>query len=69
MGLCVFLLIFGPAVALIYFPLTTRNQSFQIARAGVSQTPAGVHPARRGASTISWTTDAERQSHSRKSAA
>ena len=45
MGLCVFLLICGPATALLYFPLTTRKQGFHLTPAVVSQTPAGSTPA------------------------
>jgi hypothetical protein len=45
MGLWVFLLICGPLTSLLYFPLSTRKQSFRLAPAGVSQTPAGTAPS------------------------
>jgi hypothetical protein len=45
MGLWVILLICGPVTALLYFPLTTRKQSFRLAPAGVSQTSAGPAPS------------------------
>jgi hypothetical protein len=45
MGLWVFLLICGPVTALLYFPLTTRKQSFRLAPAGVWQTSAGPAPS------------------------
>jgi hypothetical protein len=60
MGLCVFLLICGPATALLYFPLTTRRQSFYLAPVGVSQTSAG--PTQTGAkapNVISWSRNAD----------
>jgi hypothetical protein len=40
MGLCTFFLIFAPAAALLYVPLTMRMHELQPAHAGVSQTPA-----------------------------
>ena len=46
MGVCTFLLIFGPAAALLYVPLTTRMHELQPVRAGVSQTPAAPGPVR-----------------------
>jgi hypothetical protein len=69
MGLCVFLLICGPAAALLYFPLTTRKQSLQLLRAVVPQTPARPIPARQGSSPINWTGEAVPHSRTRKSAA
>lgn len=69
MGLCVFLLICGPATALLYFPLTTRTQSFHLTPAAVSQTPAGPTPARNGTGTIGWIHTADQQSHQWRSAA
>ena len=70
MGLWVFLLICGPATALLYFPLTTRKQSFHLAPAGVSQTPAG--PASSTVSepsVIHWNGEAEDHNRNWKSAA
>ena len=69
MGLWVFLLICGPATALLYFPLTTRKQSFHLTPAVVSQTPAGSTPAQGASSTIGWIRTADQQSHPWKSAA
>jgi hypothetical protein len=69
MGLWVFLLICGPAAALLYFPLTTRKQSLQLVRAVVPQTSARTIPARKGSSPINWTGEATQQQHTRKSAA
>jgi hypothetical protein len=60
MGLWVFLLICGPVTALLYFPLTTRKQSFRLAPAGVSQTSAGPAPSTvNGPNVISWTREAD----------
>ena len=60
MGLWVFLLICGPVTALLYFPLTTRKQSFRLAPAGVSHTPAGsTSPAVKGPDVIPWTREAD----------
>jgi hypothetical protein len=69
MGLCVFLLIWGPAAALLYFPLTTRMQSFQLAPAVVRRSPAGATSAPKGSSTIGWTREADSSVHHWKSAA
>lgn len=69
MGLCVFLLICGPATALLYFPLTARKQGFHLTPAVVSQTPAASTPAQSGSSTIGWIRTADQQSHQWKSAA
>jgi hypothetical protein len=69
MGLCVFLLICGPATALLYFPLTTRKQSFHLTPAVVSQTPAGSTSARHDSGAIAWIRTADQHSHSWKSAA
>jgi hypothetical protein len=60
MGLCVFLLICGPAAALLYVPLTMRKQEFCPARVGVSQTSAQATPAAaKGLDAIWWTRDAD----------
>jgi hypothetical protein len=60
MGLCVFLLVCGPAAALMYFPLTTRKQELCPARVGVSQTSAQATPAAaNGLDAIWWTREAE----------
>jgi hypothetical protein len=69
MGLWVFLLICGPVAALLYFPLTTRNQSSHLAPAVVPQTPAGLTPARNGSSPINWTGETEPRSRTWNSAA
>ncbi len=69
MGLCVFLLICGPATALLYFPLTARKQSFHLTPVVVSQTSTGPTSAPNGSSTIGWIRPAEEQSHTWKSAA
>jgi hypothetical protein len=69
MGLCVFLLICGPATALLYFPLTTRKQGFHLTPAVVSQTPADFTSARNGSGTIGWIPTADQHSHQWKSAA
>jgi hypothetical protein len=59
MGLCVFLLICGPATALMYFPLTMRTQEFCLVRADVSQTSAEPKPAAaKGLDAIRWTRNA-----------
>jgi hypothetical protein len=55
MGLSVFLLICGPAAALMYFPLTMRKQQFCLAAADVSQTSAEPKPAAaKGLDVIQW---------------
>jgi hypothetical protein len=60
MGLCVFLLICGPAAALMYFPLTMRKQEFCLAPADVSQTSAEATPAAaKGLDAIRWTREAD----------
>ena len=69
MGLCVFLLICGPAAALLYFPLTTRKQSYHLAPAVVPQTPADPTSARRGSNPISWSGETLQHCYTRKSAA
>jgi hypothetical protein len=69
MGLCVFLLICGPATALLYFPLTMRKQSFHLTPAVVSQTPADSTPARNGSGTISWIRTADQHSNQWNNAA
>jgi hypothetical protein len=70
MGLCVFLLICGPAAALMYFPLTMRNQEFCLVSAGVSQTPAETKPAAgKGHHTIQWTRSADEHLRNLKRAA
>jgi hypothetical protein len=69
MGLCVFLLICGPAAALLYFPLSTRKQGFHLTPAVVSQTTAAPTPARQDSGIIGWTQTADRHDHNWKSAA
>jgi hypothetical protein len=69
MGLCVFLLICGPATALLFFPLTTRKQGFHLKPAVVSQTTADPTPVRKGSGIIGWTRGADRHDHNWKSAA
>jgi hypothetical protein len=60
MGLWVFLLICGPATALLYFPLTTRKQSFRLAPADVSQTSAGSAPTTvKELDVLPWNREAE----------
>jgi hypothetical protein len=70
MGLCVFFLICGPAAALMYFPLTMRNQTFCLVSAGVSQTPAEPTPAAaKGFDAIGWTREADEHLRNLKRAA
>jgi hypothetical protein len=70
MGLWVFLLICGPATALLYFPLTTRRQSFRLAPADVSQTSAGPAPATvKERDVLRWNREAEDHLRDWKSAA
>jgi hypothetical protein len=70
MGLSVFLLICGPAAALMYFPLTLRNQEFCLVRADVSQTSAQPkHAAAKGLDAIPWTRDADEHTRNLKRAA
>jgi hypothetical protein len=70
MGLCVFFLICGPAAALIYFPLTMRNQEFCLVSAGVSQTPVEPTPAAaKGLNAIAWTREADEHLRNLKRAA
>lgn len=69
MGLCVFLLICGPAAALLYFPLSTRKQGFHLTPAVVSQTTADPTPVHKGSSIISWTRGTDTHDHNWKSAA
>jgi hypothetical protein len=70
MGFCVFLLICGPAAALMYFPLTTRKQEFCLAPAGVSQTSAEpTAAAAKGLDAIRWTREAEDEYRNQKRAA
>jgi len=70
MGLWVFLLICGPATALLYFPLTTRKQSFHLAPAGVSQTSAGPAPTTvRELNVLRWNREAADHLRSEKNAA
>ena len=60
MGLWVFLLICGPVTALLYFPLTTRKQSFRLAPAGVSHTSAGPAPSTaKEPNVMDWTGGAD----------
>jgi hypothetical protein len=56
MGLCVFLLICGPAAALLYVPLTMRKQEFCPVRVGVSQTSAQATPAAAKGLDATWRT-------------
>jgi hypothetical protein len=53
----------------LYFPLTTRMQSFQLAPAVVRRSPAGATSAPKGSSTIGWTREADSSVHHWKSAA
>jgi len=70
MGLWVFLLICGPATALLYFPLTTRTQSFRLAPAGVSQASAGPAPTTvKELDVLRWNREAEDHLRDWKSAA
>jgi len=69
MGLCVFLLICGPATALLYFPLTTRKQGSYLAPAVVSKTPAGQTSAPGGRSIIGSAREADSPVRNWKSAA
>jgi hypothetical protein len=70
MGLWVFLLICGPATALLYFPLTTRRQSFRLAPADGSQTSAGPAPATvKELDVLRWNREAEDHLRDWKSAA
>jgi hypothetical protein len=70
MGLCVFLLICGPAAALMYFPLTMRNQEFCLAPAHVSQTSAEpTAAAAKGPDAIRWTREADDYHRNQKRAA
>ena len=60
MGLWVFMLICGPVTALLYFPLTTRKQSFRMAPAGVSQASAGPAPSTaKEPNVMHWTGEAD----------
>jgi hypothetical protein len=70
MGLWVFLLICGPATALLYFPLTTRTQSFRLAPAGVSQASAGPAPTTvKERDVLRWNREVEDHLRDWKSAA
>ncbi len=70
MGLWVFLLICGPATALLYFPLTTRTQSFRLAPADVSQPSAGPAPTTvKELDVLHWNREAEDHLRHWKSAA
>jgi hypothetical protein len=70
MGLWVFLLICGPVTALLYFPLTTRNQSFHLAPADVSQASAGsVSTPVKESDVLPWNREAEDHLRDWKSAA
>jgi len=69
MGLCVFLLICGPAAALMYFPLTMRKQEFCLAPADVSQTSAEpAAAAAKGLDAIRWTRDADDHRNQKRAA-
>jgi hypothetical protein len=69
MGLCVFLLICGPAAALLYFPLTTRMRGSYLTPAVVSKTPAGSTSATGSRSTIGSAREADSLVYHWKSAA
>jgi hypothetical protein len=70
MGLGVFLLICGPAAALMYFPLTMRKQEFCLAPAHVSQTSAEpTDAAAKGLDAIRWTREADDYHRNQKRAA
>jgi hypothetical protein len=70
MGLWVFLLICGPVTALLYFPLTTRKQSFRLAPAGVSQPSAGpASTAVKELDVLRWNREVEDHLRDRKNAA
>jgi hypothetical protein len=70
MGLGVFLLICGPAAALMYFPLTTRKQEYCLVAAGVSQTSAEpTSAAAKGLDAMRWTREADEHTRNLKRAA
>lgn len=70
MGLGVFLLICGPAAALMYFPLIMRNQEFCLAPAHVSQTSAEpTDAAAKGLDAIRWTRELDDYHRNQKRAA
>jgi hypothetical protein len=70
MGLWVFLLICGPVTSLLYFPLTTRKQSFRLAPVDVSQTSAGPAPTTvKELDVLRWNREAEDHLRDWKSAA
>ena len=68
MGITVFLLIWGPIAALLYFPLTTR----QVRLARIDVTPRGTDLAPalpKKLQTLCWNSETEDPSHGWRSAA
>ncbi len=70
MGLWVFLLICGPVTSLLYFPLSTRKQSFRLAPVGVSQASTGsALTTVKERDVLRWNREVEDHLHRWKSAA
>jgi hypothetical protein len=70
MGLFVFLLIVGPATALMYFPLTVRQVAFQRMPArGVRESEGLIPAAAKGIDSIRWSRSADEHFRSLKNAA
>jgi hypothetical protein len=70
MGITVFLLIWGPIAALLYFPLTTHTRQFRLAPADAP--PRGAEPTPAAAKelhTLFWNSETEDHSHGWRSAA
>jgi hypothetical protein len=68
MGITVFLLIWGPIAALLYFPLTTRK--FRLARIDVTPRGTALAPALpKELHTLFWNSNTEDHSHGWRSAA
>ena len=68
MGITVFLLIWGPIAALLYFPLTTQN--FRLAPADVPSRAAEPTPAAaKELRAFCWNSETEDHSHGWRSAA